>query len=372
MFGWEAEKGVETARKQIATLIGADASEIIFTSGATESNNLGIKGLAGFYGDEKKHFITTQTEHKCVLDSFRTLEGQGFKVTYLPITKGGRVDLALLEQSIQPDTLGVSIMFVNNETGVLEDVEAIGALCRKKKVFFHTDAAQAFGKVPINVNQMNIDLLSISGHKIYGPKGVGALYVRKRPRVRLRPILSGGGQERGLRSGTLPSYLAIGLGQAANIAAKEWEVDQRHVRDLSGKLLQKIQAIPYAHINADRTNCYPGILNASFEFIEGESLMMALKNVALSSGSACTSASLEPSYVLRALGVQADLAHTSIRFSVGRFSTEREINFTTEILRDRVSYLREMSPLWEFHNEGISQDAIEWTGGATDAKKRDH
>lgn len=372
MFGWEAEKGVETARKQVASVLGADPSEVIFTSGATESNNLAIKGIAGFYGDTKKHFITTQTEHKCVLDSFRSLESQGFRVTYLPITKGGRIDLNVFEEAIGPDTLGASIMFVNNETGVLENIEEIGRICRKHKIYFHTDAAQAFGKVPINVNEMNIDLLSISGHKIYGPKGIGALYVRKRPRVRLRPILSGGGQERGFRSGTLPSYLAIGLGEAANIASKEWELDLKHVTRLSDRLLKNVQEIPYAYINGDRATAYPGILNASFEFIEGESLMMALKNVALSSGSACTSASLEPSYVLRALGVNQELAHTSIRFSVGRFTTEKELDFTTDLLKDRVQVLRDLSPLWEFHNEGIDPNTVEWTGGAVDAKKKEH
>lgn len=369
MFGWEAEAGVQKARGQIAKLINADQSEIIFTSGATESNNLAIKGIAGFYGEKKKHLITTQVEHKCVLDSFRWLETQGYKVTYLPVEKSGRIDLELFERSITPETIAASIMFVNNETGVVENIAEIGRLCRAKKVFFHTDAAQGFGKVPIDVNAMNIDLLSVSGHKIYGPKGVGALYVRKRPRVRLTPLLSGGGQERGLRSGTLPSYLAVGLGEAAEIATNEMNFDYEHVKSLSDKLLKKVSEIPNVFVNADRRFCYPGIVNASFEFIEGESLLMSLKNVALSSGSACTSASLEPSYVLRALGVNEELAHTSIRFSVGRFTTEKELDFATGLLKERVQVLREMSPLWEFHQEGISLNEIEWTGGAVDSKK---
>lgn len=370
MYGWESEKAVEDARAHVANLIGCETNEIIFTSGATESNNLAIKGLAKFYGTgTKKHMITTQTEHKCVLDSCRWLEGEGFKVTYLPVTKDGRIDLETFEKAITPETIGASIMFVNNETGVLERISEIGKICRKKKIFLHSDAAQAFGKVPINVNEMNLDLLSISGHKIYGPKGIGALYVRKRPRVRLTPILSGGGQERGLRSGTMPSYLAIGLGEAAKLASEEYKFDLEHVTGLSKILVDEMLKIPNVFINADRNNCYPGIINASFEFIEGESLLMAMKNVALSSGSACTSASLEPSYVLRALGVNEEIAHSSIRFSVGRFSTKQEIEFTTSLLRDRVDVLREMSPLWEFHNEGISLDTIQWTGGAADAKR---
>lgn len=370
MYGWESEKAVENARAEIASVINCEPNEIIFTSGATESNNLAIKGLARFYGKTKKHLITTQTEHKCVLDSFRYLESEGFKVTYLPVTKSGLIDLELLEKSITDETIGVSVIFVNNETGVLENIPEIGAICKKKKVFLHTDAAQAFGKVQIDVQKMNIDLLSISGHKIYGPKGVGALFVRKRPRVRLTPILSGGGQERGLRSGTLPTHLAVGLGEASKISREEGLFDYEHVKKLNSYLLTEILKIPNVYVNAHRENCYPGILNVSFEFIEGESLIMSMKNVAISSGSACTSASLEPSYVLRALGVNEELAHTSIRFSIGRFSTQQDIEFTADLLKERVDVLREMSPLWEFHKEGVNLETIQWTGGACETKKK--
>lgn len=364
MYGWEAEKGVENARAQIAALINAEPKEIIFTSGATESNNLAIKGLARFYGEKKKHFITTQLEHKCVLDSMRHLEMEGFEVTYLPVNKDGTVDLQSFANAIRDDTLGASIMMVNNEIGTIQDMEQIGRICRERKIFLHTDAAQAFGKMPIDVEKLNIDLLSISGHKIYGPKGVGALYVRrKKPRVKLTPIINGGGQERGLRSGTLPAPLVVGLGEASRIASEEMQFDHQHVTNLHKYFMEKVSEIPRIYVNGSDKG-YPGIINISFEFIEGESLIMSLKNIALSSGSACTSASLEPSYVLRALGVNEELAHTSLRFGLGRFTTMEEINFTLDLLKDRVGILRDLSPLWEFEQEGISKDSIEWTGGS--------
>ena len=364
MYGWEAEKAVENGRTNIASLINAEPKEIIFTSGATESNNLAIKGLAKFYGEKKKHFITTQLEHKCVLDSMRHLEMEGYEVTYLPVRKDGTVDPQMLIDAIRDDTVGVSIMMINNEIGTIQDVEQIGSICRDRKIFFHTDAAQAFGKVPIDVDKMNIDLLSISGHKIYGPKGIGALYVRrKKPRVKLTAIINGGGQERGLRSGTLPAPLIVGLGEAARIASEEMQYDHNHVVNLHRYFMNKVKEIPRIYINGSEKG-FPGIINISFEFIEGESLLMSLKNVALSSGSACTSASLEPSYVLRALGVNEELAHTSLRFGLGRFTTQEEIDFTLDLLKDRVEILRELSPLWEFEQEGISVDTIEWTGGS--------
>lgn len=364
MYGWEAEKAVENARAHIASLINAEPKEIIFTSGATESNNLAIKGSAKFYGEKKKHFITTQLEHKCVLDSLRHLEMEGFEVTYLPVKKDGTIDLEQLERSIRPDTVGVSIMMVNNEIGTIQDLEQIGRICRERKIIFHTDAAQGYGKIPIDVDKMNIDLMSISGHKIYGPKGIGVLYVRrKKPRVKLIPIINGGGQERGLRSGTLPTPLAVGLGEASRIAAEEMKYDHEHVTNLHKYFMSKVNEIPRIYVNGSEKG-YPGIINISFEFIEGESLIMSLKNVALSSGSACTSASLEPSYVLRALGVNEELAHTSLRFGLGRFTTKEEIDFTLELLTDRVGILRDLSPLWEFEQEGISKDTIEWTGGS--------
>lgn len=313
-YGWESEKAVETAREQVANLIGADPKEIIFTSGATESNNIAVKGVARFYGLKKKHVITTQTEHKCVLDSCRALEAEGFRVTYLPVQQNGIIDLKELEQAITPETSLVSVMTVNNEIGVKQPIMEIGELCRSKKVFFHTDAAQAVGKIPINVNDSKIDLMSISGHKIYGPKGIGALYVRRRPRVRIEALQSGGGQERGLRSGTLATPLCVGIGSACDIASREMAYDHNWMEKLSKLLIDMInQELPQVIRNGDPVQSYPGCTNLSFAFVEGESLLMALKDVALSSGSACTSASLEPSYVLRAIGADEDLAHSSIR-----------------------------------------------------------
>jgi len=361
-YGWETESAVEKAREQVATLIGADPKEIIFTSGATESNNIAVKGVARFYGTKKRHVITTQTEHKCVLDSCRALENEGFKVTYLPVLANGLIDLQQLEETITSETSLVSIMTVNNEIGVRQPVDEIGKLCRSRRVFFHTDAAQAVGKVPLDVNAMNIDLMSISGHKIYGPKGVGALYVRRRPRVRLEPIQSGGGQERGLRSGTVPAPLAVGLGAAAELSLREMDYDKKWVDFLSNRLLDRISsALPHVIRNGDAKATYNGCLNLSFAYVEGESLLMALKDVALSSGSACTSASLEPSYVLRAIGTDEDLAHSSIRFGIGRFTTVEEVDYTADKCIKHVERLREMSPLWEMVQEGIDLKTIQWS-----------
>ncbi|XP_036957895.1 cysteine desulfurase, mitochondrial [Acanthopagrus latus] len=361
-YGWESETAMETARKQVADLIGADPREIIFTSGATESNNMAIKGVARFYQTKKRHVITTQTEHKCVLDSCRVLEAEGFKITYLPVQTNGLVDLELLEASISPDTSIVSVMTINNEIGVRQPIREIGHICRSKGVFLHTDAAQAAGKIPIDVTDWKVDLMSISGHKIYGPKGVGALYVRRRPRVRMEPLQNGGGQERGLRSGTVPTPLAVGLGAACSIAQQEMEYDHQRVSTLANRLVQKIMnGLPDVIMNGDPQQRYPGCINLSFAYVEGESLLMALKDVALSSGSACTSASLEPSYVLRAIGADEDLAHSSIRFGIGRFTTEEEVDYTADKCIQQVSRLREMSPLWEMVQEGIDLKSIKWT-----------
>ena len=361
-YGWESEAAMETARAQVANLIGADSKEIVFTSGATESNNISVKGVGRFYASKKKHIITTQTEHKCVLDSCRQMEAEGVEVTYLPVGEDGLVDLEKLEAAIRPDTGLVSIMTVNNEIGVIQPVEDIGRICRSKKVFFHTDAAQAVGKIPLDVNSMNIDLMSISGHKIYGPKGVGALYVRRRPRVRVDPIMSGGGQERGLRSGTVPTPLAVGLGAACELAGAEMEYDHAHVSRLSQLLISEMtEKLPKVTKNGGPHNCYPGCVNLSFFCVEGESLLMALKDLALSSGSACTSASLEPSYVLRALGAADDMAHSSIRFGIGRFTSEEEVRYTVERTVKEVERLREMSPLWDMVQDGIDLKTIQWT-----------
>lgn len=361
-YGWESEQAVELARKQVADLIGADPKEIVFTSGATESNNISVKGVARFYKKNKKHVITTQTEHKCVLDSCRALESEGFDVTYLPVMKNGLIDVQQLESAIRPDTSLVSVMTVNNEIGVTQPMKEIGDLCRKNKIFFHTDAAQAVGKIPLDVNDLKIDLMSISGHKIYGPKGVGALYIRRRPRVRVEPIQSGGGQERGMRSGTVPHVLAVGLGAACEVAKEELEYDHKRVTELSNRLVNGIAAgLTHVIRNGDPDHSYPGCVNLSFAFVEGESLLMALKDVALSSGSACTSASLEPSYVLRAIGADEDLAHSSIRFGIGRFTTEEEIDYTVERTIKHVKRLREMSPLWEMVQEGIDIKTIQWS-----------
>lgn len=361
VYGWEADAAVERARAQVAELIGASAKEIVFTSGATESNNISVKGVMKFYSEKKRHVVTSQTEHKCVLDSCRHLQQEGFDVTYLPVNPDGLVDLEKLRSSIRPDTGLVSIMAVNNEIGVIQPMEEIGSICREFNVPFHTDAAQALGKIPIDVNKWNVSLMSLSGHKIYGPKGVGALYLRRRPRIRVEPQMNGGGQERGIRSGTVPTPLVVGMGAACELAGKEMEYDERRVEALQERLLKGIQSrLEGVEVNGSLERRYAGNLNLSFAYVEGESLLMGLKEVAVSSGSACTSASLEPSYVLRALGVEEDMAHTSIRFGIGRFTTEEEVDRAVELTVRQVEKLREMSPLYEMVKEGINIKDIQW------------
>lgn len=367
VYGWEAQDVVEDARTKVSKLIKADPKEIIFTSGATESNNMALKGVAKFYSKSKtqpkKHVVTTVTEHKCVLDSCRILEQEGFEVTYLPVKNNGLVDLERLKSTLREGETSVcSIMAVNNEIGVVQPLAEIGKICKEKKVLFHTDCAQALGKIPLDVNEMNIDLMSMSGHKIYGPKGIGALYIRRRPKVRLDALIHGGGQERGLRSGTLPAPLVAGFGEACEIASQEMGRDQFHIKKLFDRLYKGIQKkVPHVFLNGDLEARFHGNLNLSFAFVEGESLLMALKNVACSSGSACTSESLEPSYVLRALGVDDDLAHTSIRFGIGRFTTEQEVDYTIDLVASSVGRLREMSPLYDMFKEGIDIKSIQWT-----------
>lgn len=368
IYGWDAEEATEKARGQIASLIGADPKEIFFTSGATESNNLAIKGVADFYGGKKKHIITTQVEHKCVLASCRRLEvDRSFEVTYLPVDKDGMISMKELEAAIRPDTAMVSIMHVNNEIGTVQPMEAIGKLCAEHKIFFHTDSAQGVGKVPVDVNKMNCSLLSISAHKLYGPKGIGALYIRRKPRVRLRAIIDGGGQERGMRSGTLPTPIIVGFGRAAEVCAQEMENDQKHVKRLYKRLHHGLkEVLPKVELNGHAVERYEGNVNLSFSCVEGESLLMSLaSSTAVSSGSACTSASLEPSYVLRAIGVSEDLAHTSLRFGVGRFTTEAEVDKTIQHVSTEVTRLREMSPLWELELEaeanGGERRAVSWS-----------
>ena len=361
LYGWESEEAVEIAREKVAKLLSADPREIIFTSGATESNNLAIKGVARFYQDKKKHIITLATEHKCVLDTCRHLAEEGFKITYLPVSSNGLIDLDQLKDSITSQTCLVSVMAVNNEIGVIQPLKEIGALCREKGVFFHSDIAQGFGKIPIDVNECNIDLASISGHKIYGPKGIGALFVRRKPRIRLTPIINGGGQERGFRSGTLATPLIVGLGKAADIAASLMQEEHKRIAYLSNKLYNSIiKSIPDVYLNGDAIQRYPGSLNLSFAYVEGESMILAIKDLAVSSGSACTSSSLEPSYVLRVLGVSEDLAHTSIRFGINRFTTEDEIDFAAALIISKINHLRRMSPLWEMVQEGIDLTTISW------------
>ena len=361
-YGWEVEEEVEAARARVAALIGADPKEVVFTSGATESNNLAIKGVARFYGDRKRRVVTALTEHKCVLDSCRHLQQEGFEVVYLPVRPNGLLDLDRLRDAIDDNTALVSIMGVNNEIGVIQPLAEIGAICRERKVFFHSDCAQAVGKIPLDVNAMNIDLMSISGHKIYGPMGIGALYVRRRPRVRLRALIDGGGQERGMRSGTLPAPLCVGLGAACEIAGGEMPAETERVRMLARRLNDGIAGrLDDVILNGDAERRVAGNLNLSFSYVEGESLMMAIKDLAVSSGSACTSASLEPSYVLRALGVDEELAHTSIRFGIGRFNTEAEIDYAIDTICENVGKLRDMSPLWEMVREGIDLKSVQWT-----------
>ena len=359
-FGWEAEEAVEKARADIAALINADPKEIIFTSGATESDNLAIKGAANFYKTKGKHLITVKTEHKAVLDTMRELERQGFEVTYLGVQENGLIDLEELKAAIRDDTILISVMWVNNEIGVVQDIPAIGAICRERKIIFHVDAAQACGKVPVDVEAAKIDLLSMSGHKVYGPKGIGALYVRRKPRVRLEAQMHGGGHERGFRSGTLPTHQIVGMGEAFRIAKEELEQDMAHYRKLRDIFLKGIEGIEEVYINGDLEHRAPNNLNVSFNFVEGESLIMAVKELAVSSGSACTSASLEPSYVLRALGRNDELAHSSLRITFGRMTTEEEVKFAAELIKSKIGKLRELSPLWEMFKDGIDLNSIEW------------
>ena len=361
-YGWFAEEAVEMARENVAKIIGANPKEIIFTSGATESNNLAIKGLAEFYGDKKDHIITCVTEHKCVLESCRYLsEKKGFKITYLPVKPDGLIDLNELESHITKKTLMVSIMGVHNEIGVIQPLKEIGKICRDKGVFFHSDCAQAIGKIELDVEEMNLDLMSISGHKIYAPKGVGALYIRRKPRVRISAIMSGGGQERGMRSGTLSPALCVGLGEACNIYLKEMKKENEKITKLKDRLLNGIRnSCSDIYLNGSEIHRVPGNLNLSFAYIEGESLMMGIKNLAVSSGSACTSASLEPSYVLKALGVEEELAHTSLRIGLGRFTTEKDVDSAVKQIVSEVKRLRSLSPLWEMAQEGVDLSKIKW------------
>ncbi len=361
IHGWRAEKVVENARTQIAQSIKASAKEVIFTSGATESNNLAIKGIADFYQDKKRHIITCKTEHKCVLDACRRLEGKGFEITYLNVQKNGLLDLDDLRTALRADTLLVSVMAANNEIGVIQPLQAIGTLCRDNNTFFHTDAAQAVGKIPIDVDEMSIDLLSISGHKVYGPKGIGALYVRRKPRVRLSAQINGGGQERGMRSGTLPVPLCVGLGKALDISMDEMGTENARITKLRDRFLEKIMSqLPDVYLNGDNVHRLPGNLNLSFAHVEGEGLMMGIKNLSVSSGSACTSDSLEPSYVLQALGINIEMAHTSLRIGIGRFTTQEEVEAAATQIIDAVKHLRQMSPLWEMAQEGIDVSKIQW------------
>ncbi|MFN9676338.1 MAG: IscS subfamily cysteine desulfurase [Betaproteobacteria bacterium] len=359
-FGWEAEKAVEDARQHVADLVNADPREIIWTSGATESINLALKGVAHFYKDKGRHLVTLKTEHKATLDTMRELEREGYEVTYLEVQPDGLIDLARLEAALRPDTICVSVMYVNNEIGVIQDIPRIGELCRARGIVFHVDAAQATGKVVVDLARLKVDLMSFSAHKTYGPKGVGALYVRRKPRIRLEAQMHGGGHERGLRSGTLPTHQIVGMGEAFRIARAEMATENERIRMLRDRLWKGLSEIDEVYLNGDLEQRVPHNLNVSFNFVEGESLIMAIKDVAVSSGSACTSASLEPSYVLRALGRSDELAHSSIRFTVGRFTTEEEIDYTVDLLKRKVAKLREMSPLWEMHQEGIDLNTVQW------------
>ena len=361
-YGWEAEKAVEEARANVAAYINADPREIVWTSGATEADNLAVKGAAHFYKDKGKHLITVKTEHKAILDSMRHLEEEGFEVTYMDVQENGLLDLKALEAAIRPDTTLVSVMGINNEIGVIQDIAAIGELCRSKGIIFHCDATQAVGKMDLDMQKLKVDLLSLSGHKVYGPKGIGALYVRRKPRVRLEAQIHGGGHERGMRSGTLATHQIVGMGEAYRIMKLEQAEEMKRERRLRDRLLEGIRKnIPEVVINGDMEHRACTNLNVSFKYIEGESLMMAVKDLAVSSGSACTSASLEPSYVLKALGRDDELAHSSIRFTLGRFTTEEEIDFAIETLTREVARLREMSPLWEMHKEGVNLADVKWS-----------
>jgi len=359
-YGWHAEEAVEAARAHVAALIGADPKEIVWTSGATESNNLAIKGAAQFYKGKGKHIITCKTEHKAVLDTCRHLEREGFEVTYLDPEPNGLVDLKKLEAALRPDTILVSLMHVNNEIGVVQDLAEIGKLTRSRGILLHSDAAQSAGKVPIDVNSMNVDLLSLSAHKVYGPKGIGALYVRRKPRVRLEAQMHGGGHERGMRSGTLPTHQCVGMGEAFRIAKLEMAQENERIRMLRDRLYKGLRGIEEVYVNGDMEQRIAGNLNISFNFVEGESLIMALKDIAVSSGSACTSASLEPSYVLRALGRNDELAHSSIRFTLGRFTTEEDVDYTIKLVKEKIGKLRELSPLWEMYKDGVDLSSVQW------------
>ena len=359
-FGWAAEEAVEAARAEVAALVNCSPKEIVWTSGATESNNLAIKGAAHFYQAKGKHLITVKTEHKAVLDTFRELERQGYTATYLDPEENGLIDLEKLKAAMRPDTVLVSVMMVNNEIGVIQDIAAIGALCREKGVFLHVDAAQATGKVDINLEDLPVDLMSFSAHKTYGPKGIGALYVRRKPRIRLEAQMHGGGHERGFRSGTLAVHQIVGMGEAFRIARLEMTLENARIRRLRDKLLNGLIDMEEVYVNGDLKQRVPHNLNISFNFVEGESLIMAVSDIAVSSGSACTSASLEPSYVLRALGRNDELAHSSIRFSIGRFTTDQEIDYTIDLLKSKIGKLRDLSPLWDMFKDGIDLSTVQW------------
>ncbi|MDP9645892.1 MULTISPECIES: IscS subfamily cysteine desulfurase [Paraburkholderia] len=359
-YGWTAERAVEEARENVAALVNADPREIIWTSGATESDNLAIKGAAHFYKSKGKHIITVKTEHKAVLDTCRELEREGFEVTYLDVKDDGLIDLEKFKAAIRPDTILVSIMSVNNEIGVIQDIEAIGEITREKGIIFHVDAAQATGKIEIDLQKLKVDLMSFSAHKTYGPKGIGALYVRRKPRVRIEAQMHGGGHERGMRSGTLATHQIVGMGEAFRLAREEMATENERIRMLRDRLLRGLSEIEEVYVNGDMEKRVPHNLNISFNFVEGESLIMAVKDVAVSSGSACTSASLEPSYVLRALGRNDELAHSSIRFTVGRFTTEQDVDYVINLLKTKISKLRDLSPLWEMHQDGIDISTIQW------------
>jgi cysteine desulfurase len=359
-FGWESEEAVERAREEVAKLVNADPREIVWTSGATESNNLAIKGAANFYAERGKHIITVKTEHKAVLDTCRELERQGFEVTYLNVKDNGLIDLDVFKAALRPDTVLVSVMMVNNEIGVIQDVETLGEICREKGIIFHVDAAQATGKVEIDLQKLKVDLMSFSAHKTYGPKGIGALYVRRKPRIRIEAQMHGGGHERGFRSGTLATHQIVGMGEAFRLAREEMGTENERIRMLRDRLWNGLSQIEEVYLNGDMDQRVPHNLNVSFNYVEGESLIMAIKELAVSSGSACTSASLEPSYVLRALGRNDELAHSSIRFTLGRFTTEQEVDFAIELIKSRVGKLRDMSPLWEMAKEGIDLNTVQW------------
>ncbi|MDA0248901.1 MAG: IscS subfamily cysteine desulfurase [Proteobacteria bacterium] len=359
-FGWRAEEAVENARRQVAALVNADAKEIVWTSGATESINLALKGAAHFYKERGRHIITAKTEHKATLDTCRELEREGFEVTYLEVQDDGLIDFQVFEQAVRKDTILVSVMFVNNEIGVIQDVPRIGEFCRERGIILHVDSAQATGKMVINLAELKVDLMSFSAHKTYGPKGMGALFVRRKPRIRLEPLIHGGGHERGMRSGTLPTHQIVGMGAAFELARTEMAVENDRIRMLRDRLWAGLSTIDAVYLNGDLERRVPHNLNVSFNYVEGESLLMAIKDIAVSSGSACTSASLEPSYVLRALGRSDELAHSSIRFSIGRFTTEADVDFAIELLKEKVAKLREMSPLWELVQEGVDLSTIQW------------